>query len=395
MENLAPKRLLASDLYFDNEAEEGSENEEHDDVIKKINREEEDSEDSKENIEGLIASDIEDEDEKDKDELKNKFFKDMIKKDYEEIKQVIKGPPVKKRYRDLDQEDEDYISMGERFKKFQNINTNSSDFGFLNARTLLMRSNSNTVGAENSDDYDNDELNFMKQSQENSKIKKFTDKQFDLKSITERIKENEKILEDVIFLNGQEDSNSISMSQISMHRSMSMNNILKKSSSTNISDFNQGFKFNQNSNNLLFLDKNQKSGEFSSPGLSSQITTPSSGLSGSMGFKFGGGVTQKNSFLHALKNDKTLKFTKNEEFKLKEESAVEKKVDKVMSIFSANVNRIKPNMGLATLFTKQNAQSKANKMNDLRSKIKGSNKESEKGNEKGKTMNIKQAMQIE
>jgi len=368
-EVLAPK-IKATDLYFENEAEEGSENEEHDDVVRKIVNEHEESDNPDENVEGLIASsDSEDNDPAETENLKSKFYKDMLKRDYEEIKQVIKGPKIKKRYRDIEQEDEDYISIEQR-KNFNKSN-DITDMDFFASRSLLIRANSNLGKEEHSDDFDNEELNFMIQSQETSKIKKFTENKQDNKAIIERIKENEKILEDVIFLNGFEDCNSMPVNNNYKSKFLSNNdNVLKKSSSTNIGDFNQLNQFqqrggllssqmsSQNSNNnsmhLLLAKQNSKDSLFSNKSNSFKFGS------------FGSGINFKNSFLHALKNDKTLKSTKMDQEIKPDNAAEEVKSERVVSIFSANVNRMKPNLNLSALFSKANSQ-KMKQMNDSRS----------------------------
>ena len=73
--------------YFDKEAELGSDNEEHDDLIKKVYHSDSDSE--KEN--DLNAKDVDnliDNEEKENHVQNEKYFKDMLEKDHDEILQV-------------------------------------------------------------------------------------------------------------------------------------------------------------------------------------------------------------------------------------------------------------------------------------------------------------------
>ena len=77
--------------YFEKEAELGSDNEDHDDLIKKVYHSDSDSE--KENDKN--AKDIDnliDNEEKENYVQNKKFFDDMLEKDHEEILQVIEGP---------------------------------------------------------------------------------------------------------------------------------------------------------------------------------------------------------------------------------------------------------------------------------------------------------------
>ena len=77
--------------YFDKEAELGSDNEDHDDLIKKVYHSDSDSE--KENDKN--AKDIDnliDNEEKENYVQNKKFFDDMLEKDHDEILQVIEGP---------------------------------------------------------------------------------------------------------------------------------------------------------------------------------------------------------------------------------------------------------------------------------------------------------------
>ena len=74
--------------YFDNEAELGSDNEEHDEVVKKIV----DSENENDPNLDLSLEDIIDDNVENKNDQKDKFIDDMFDKDKEEIRKVINGP---------------------------------------------------------------------------------------------------------------------------------------------------------------------------------------------------------------------------------------------------------------------------------------------------------------
>ena len=89
LKNKLLKKLAKN--YIDKEAELGSDNEEHDDVVKKVYHSDSDSE--KENdrnaqdIENLINNE-----EDDNLSQNEKYFNDMLEKDHEEILKVIEGP---------------------------------------------------------------------------------------------------------------------------------------------------------------------------------------------------------------------------------------------------------------------------------------------------------------
>ena len=89
LKNKLLKKLAKN--YIDKEAELGSDNEEHDDIVKKVYHSDSDSE--KENdknaqdIENLINNE-----EDDNLSQNEKYFNDMLEKDHEEILKVIEGP---------------------------------------------------------------------------------------------------------------------------------------------------------------------------------------------------------------------------------------------------------------------------------------------------------------
>ncbi len=83
---------------FDNEAELGSDNEEHDDIIKTVDpNDDEENSDLDNDLKDLINDEEDFNENEYNEELKEKFFNDMLKKDCEEIKRVIKGPEEQKK----------------------------------------------------------------------------------------------------------------------------------------------------------------------------------------------------------------------------------------------------------------------------------------------------------
>jgi len=87
------KKKLAEEMFLENEAELGSDNEENDDIVKVMKQEDKEEENESEtepNIEGLIEDD--NNLEVNERKLRGKFYEDMLKDDKEIIKQIIKGP---------------------------------------------------------------------------------------------------------------------------------------------------------------------------------------------------------------------------------------------------------------------------------------------------------------
>ena len=137
-------RKLAKN-YVEKEAELGSENEEHDDVVKKVYHSDSDSE--KENdknaqdIENLIDNEVnEDYDQNEK------YFDDMLEKDHEEILKVIEGPK-KRIIKEAPKKimlDDNGLSLKVRMERMNDLNNlrdeedeNNEEYQFKNLENKL------------------------------------------------------------------------------------------------------------------------------------------------------------------------------------------------------------------------------------------------------------------
>jgi hypothetical protein len=293
--------------FLDLEAEEGSENEEHDYTIKRIAEGEKEescgeNEDPNADLEGLIDDNLK-ECEKQSNLLRNKFKEDELNNDRKMIKEVIRGNfKVKKRKWEDFQKDnseldrngeeiqENNVILGKRKKMIASLLTgeNSHDISSNN-----FNKNKNISNIVNLSKYKRQLENFSQTEEENNNQEntpneegtEFTDLIIDYqaqikKKITEqssafkrklqdRIKENDQILESVIDLNKtqvQSQKNiksgnpflSFSSSQFSQN---SMLNALKKDkyfsqnsdrfSHKESKDFNSALLKNNQGNNIF------------------------------------------------------------------------------------------------------------------------------------------------
>ena len=151
LKNKLLKKLAKN--YFDKEAELGSDNEEHDEVVKKVYHSDSDSE--KENDKN--ANDIEnliDNDEKEDYVQNKKFFDDMIERDHEEILQVIEGPK-KRIVKEAPKKiviDDNGLSLKVRMERMNDINLlkeeedeNNEEYKFKNIESKLRQLKSNIM----------------------------------------------------------------------------------------------------------------------------------------------------------------------------------------------------------------------------------------------------------
>jgi len=255
--------------FFETEAELGSDNEDHDDVIKNIKNEEaEEEENQDEELKDLINN----EEEFSSDEIQEKFFSDMLERDREELRKVIDGPQRKTLNRkhlrnEGDCLEEDSLPLNMRIKQSKSQeNTGEGDFNLLLKKFGDFEKRLNST----EENHENEEYKEMVNLYQQNLIKKFAEKSKNHKtSLMKRIRENEKILENVINLNN-----------IDVNSSKDKNNKL----------FVQGMM----SQNKPITDSNNV-------GTSSH----SSHLPHRM--KLGTMLNSKNSFLHAMKNDKYYK----------------------------------------------------------------------------------------
>ena len=196
--------------YFDKEAELGSDNEEHDDLIKKVYHSDSDSE--KEN--DLNAKDVDnliDNEEKENHVQNEKYFNDMLEKDHEEILKVIEGPKkriVKEAPKKLLIEDKG-LSLKIRMERMNDINMlreeedeNNEEYKFKNIENKLKE-----LKKQYNEDEMNDELKEMIEINNNKLIKQInimTGQQN--KRFKQHLEENKEILKNVIQNDEEEDS---------------------------------------------------------------------------------------------------------------------------------------------------------------------------------------------
>ena len=184
--------------YFDKEAELGSDNEEHDNIIKKTYNNSSsyfDSENEEENLEDLI-------DDNNilynNNEQKNKFIEDMLIKDKEDILKVIEGKTKEKNF--IKKNNDDILPLKIRIERMKNNKEFDNDK--LNFKSIFSKVNKFEKEFEEND---NEELIDAFNNYKKNEIKKIDEmnktKRIELK---ERMKENNKILENVILLNKKE-----------------------------------------------------------------------------------------------------------------------------------------------------------------------------------------------
>ena len=207
LKNKLLKKLAKT--YFDKEAELGSDNEEHDEVVKKVYHSDSDSE--KENDKN--ANDIEnliDNDEKEDYVQNKKFFDDMIERDHEEILQVIEGPK-KRIVKEAPKKiviDDNGLSLKVRMERMNDINLlkeeedeNNEEYKFKNIESKLRQ-----LKKQYNEDETNEEIKEMIELNNNKLMKQInimTGQQN--KSFKQHLEENKEILKNVI-QNDEEDS---------------------------------------------------------------------------------------------------------------------------------------------------------------------------------------------
>ena len=175
--------------YFDDEAELGSDNEEHDDIIKNIN-----SDTDTENDDGFLEDLIDDKSISSYNEQNDKFINDMFIKDNEEILKVIQGKIKRKKIIEKKYNDNE-LPLKIRIERMKNMN---NDFELKKFNLKFFNKKIKEEFGEN----DNEELkdafndykeNTIRQIEKANNLK--------IKELKERMKENNKILENIILLN--------------------------------------------------------------------------------------------------------------------------------------------------------------------------------------------------
>ena len=195
--------------YVEKEAELGSDNEEHDDIVKKVYHSDSDSE--KENDKN--AQDIEnliDNEENDSFDQNQKYFDDMLEKDHEEVLKVIEGPK-KRIIKEVPKKimlDDNGLSLKVRMERMSDLNNlreeedeNNEEYQFKNLENKLKE----LKKRENEEEM-NEEIKEMIENNNNKLIKQIniiTGQQN--KRFKQHMQENEAILKNVI-MNEDEDS---------------------------------------------------------------------------------------------------------------------------------------------------------------------------------------------
>ena len=271
--------------YFDKEADLGSDNENHDDVIKKIYHSDSDSE--KENDKN--AQDLEDliDNNENENYIQNKkFFEDMLEKDHDEILQVIEGPKkriIKEVPKKIMIEDNG-LSLKVRMERMNDINMlkeeeeeNNEENKFKQLENKLKE-----LKKQSNEDEMNEELKEMIELNNNKIMKQINiitgqeNKRF-----KQHLQENKEILKNVI-QNDDEDSSKkdinkneiivkgngaaklgnkkfrpfIGMGKLGNCKNSLLNHI-KKEKITNKSDYN-GLKYNSSIHRNLKLNNDNK-----------------------------------------------------------------------------------------------------------------------------------------
>ena len=189
--------------YFDKEAELGSDNEEHDNVIKKVYNSDSDLEKNEDigNIEDLI-------DDKnilnslDNEEQKEKFITDMFIKDREEVLKVIEGPQRRIINNKIEKKfDESDLPLKLRIERMKNEYFDEEDENEENNfQTLVSRLKK--LKKQFKEDNANEDLKAIFNSYQNMALKKIEKiNKTNKNELKKRMMEDNKILENVVLLN--------------------------------------------------------------------------------------------------------------------------------------------------------------------------------------------------
>ena len=175
--------------YFDDEAELGSDNEEHDNIIKNIN-----SDSDTENDDGFLEDLIDDKSISSYNEQNDKFINDMFIKDNEEILKVIQGKIKRKKITEKKYNDNE-LPLKIRIERMKNMN---NDFEIKKFNLKFFNKKIKEEFGEN----DNEELKDAFNDYKENTIRQIEKaNNFKIKELKERMKENNKILENIILLN--------------------------------------------------------------------------------------------------------------------------------------------------------------------------------------------------
>ena len=181
--------------YFDKEAELGSDNEEHDNVIKKTYNNNSSSYFDSENEEEDLDDLIDDNNIINNNEQKEKYIEDMLIKDKEDILKVIKGKTKEKKV--IKNNNNDELPLKIRIERMKNNKEFDNDK--INFKSIFSKVKKFEKEFEEND---NEELIDAFNNYKKNKIKKFNEmNNSKIIELKERMKENNKILENVILLN--------------------------------------------------------------------------------------------------------------------------------------------------------------------------------------------------
>lgn len=298
LKNKRIKKRMMNNIFFENEADLGSENEEHDDIKKNARDLEHDEyleeikEEKMEN-ENMFLKDLVDENfdeeydstKKYRDDklLNEKFIEDELRADKEMIKKIINFDHNKRKNKLIDEgviseDDEDYIPLEERMEKDENaddILNGISDQGFkfqllshLNkakkskSENLNRKINTDNNNGEGTNilSSENEEIKEMNSLRQEHCVKKFAEKYpIYEEQFKNRMKENKTIFEsNVINVNdfsNEKDSASAERGYLDNQNSAfyKSNNLLRS-----------GGLFYSKTNSMMYKQQSQRSGKISS-----------------------------------------------------------------------------------------------------------------------------------
>ncbi len=192
--------------YFDKEAELGSDNEEHDNIVKKVYNSDSDLE--KQEDEGYIEDLIDDKNiinSFDNKEQNEKYITDMFIQDKEEVLKVIEGPQRKIQKIEKQKFDESDLPLKLRIERMNNEHIGEDDeIEEMNFKSLI--SKVKKIRKQFKEDNANEDLKAILKSYQDSALKKIEEmnktKENELKK---RMIEDNKILENVVLLNKKEE----------------------------------------------------------------------------------------------------------------------------------------------------------------------------------------------
>ncbi len=225
------QRKMVSELFFEKEADLGSDNEEHDDIVKDVRKEEEEDyleekklAEQEENGEEEYLKDLVDldyeknityKDLKKDEKLRNKFIVEELENDREMIKKIINFDYNKRKNKLIDEgvisddeeKDQNYMTIEERFKKTgvnEDIMEGESDM--FKFQMFNHYKKSKIIANENYFSSENEETKELLALREESQIKRLAETHSVFSEhFKNRLKENKEILSNnVIDLNEKE-----------------------------------------------------------------------------------------------------------------------------------------------------------------------------------------------